>query len=64
MEIREIGKSERKGVLNNKRITGMSVSCFFTLATGYQAPPPIFLLTDDGMGWDGMVGPLFFLPIS
>ena len=42
-EIREIGKSERKGVLNNKRITGMSVSCFFTLATGYQAPPPIFI---------------------
>ena len=34
-EIREIGKSERKGILNNKRITGMSVSCFFTHTSGF-----------------------------
>ena len=48
----------RKGILKSKRPTGMSLCCLFTSATGYQAPPPIFLLTDgmDGMGWDGMDG--------
>ena len=55
----------RKGILKSKRPTGMSLCCLFTSATGYQAPPPIFI--DGRMGWDGMdgmdgmVGPLFFL---
>ena len=35
----------RKGILKSKRPTGMSLCCLFTHATGYQAPPPIFLLT-------------------
>ena len=55
----------RKGILKSKRPTGMSLCCLFYAATGYQAPPPIFLLTDGmgwmgWMGWDGVVGPLFF----
>ena len=43
----------RKGILKSKRPTGMSLCCLFTSATGYQTPPPIFLLTEgwDGMGW-------------
>ena len=35
-EIQEIGKSERKGILKNKRITAMSVSCFFTHTSGHN----------------------------
>ena len=49
----------RKGILKSKRPTGMSLCCLFTSATGYQAPPPIFI--DGRMGWMGwMVGQLFF----
>ena len=58
-EIQEIGKSERKGFLKNKRITAMSVSCFFTNTSGFPGLLATFILTD-GMGWDGMVAPLFF----
>ena len=50
MEIRKNGKSERKGVLNNKRITGMSVSCFFTLTSGF--PGLLAILT--GKECDGL----------
>ena len=46
----------RKGILKSKRPTGRSLCCLFTHATGYQAPPPIFLLTEGWMGWDGMDG--------
>ena len=45
----------RKGILKSKRPTGMSLCCLFTSATGYQAPPPIFVR--DGTGWtDGTGG--------
>ena len=54
----------RKGILKSKRPTGMSLCCLFTHATGYQAPPPIFI---DGRtdGWmdgrmDGTVRTNFF----
>ena len=43
----------RKGILKSKRPTGMSLCCLFTSATGYQAPPPIFIDGWDGMGWMG-----------
>ena len=52
----------RKGILKSKRPTGMSLCCLFTSATGYQAPPPIFLLTEGWMGWDGWSVHFFFGP--
>ena len=65
----------RRGILKSKRPTGMSLCCLFYAATGYQAPPPIFIDGRDGMGWmgwmgwdgwDGMDGrsTFFFWPIS
>ena len=55
-EIREIGKSERKGVLNNKRITGMSVSCFFTHTSGFPGLLAAFIVTGGTGGQVGRVG--------
>ena len=45
-EIQEIGKSERKGFLKNKRITGMSLSYFFTHTSGFPGLLATFILTD------------------
>ena len=45
-EIQIIGKSERKGILKNKRITGMSVSCFFTHTSGFSGLLATFIVTD------------------
>ena len=53
-EIQEIGKSERKGFLKNKRITAMSVSCFFTNTSGLPGLLATFILTDGSVG-DGWV---------
>ena len=44
-EIRQIAKSERKGILKNKRITGMSLSCFLTHTSGFPGLLATFILT-------------------
>ena len=50
--IREIGKPERKGILKNKRIAGMSVCCFFTHTSGFPGLLATFIVTG-GTGWTG-----------
>ena len=55
-EIQEIGKSERKGFLKNKRITAMSVSCFFTNTSGFPGLLATFILTDGWWMGDGWMG--------
>ena len=55
-QIQEIGKSERKGFLKNKRIIGMSVSCFFTYTSGFPGLLATFIVTGGRVGRMGRVG--------